>query len=106
MQVDLIGRVHNISPTYSKNLILLFEAISNSIYTIKDSDIPNEHIAIFIERDNSQLNLKLEHRIFDRLRNLETLIPPKKVAEFAEDAKLITAPDNMGYFGYNKSLTT
>jgi len=29
-----------------------------------------------------------------------------KISEFAEAAKLITAPDNAGYFNYNESLTT
>ena len=43
--------------------------------------------------------------MFHRLRNLDPDIT-NKISEFAEAAKLITAADNMGYFGYNESLTT
>ena len=113
MPVDLIGRINNTdmlsqteSLTHSKTLFPLFEATSNSIYSIKDADIPNEHIDIFIERDDCQIEFKVRTQDIRPIKKFRQLDINNKVGEFAEDPKLITSPDNMGYFGYDQSLTT
>ena len=122
MQVDLIGRINNTallsqteSPTYSIRQLAdpLFEATRNSIYTIKDvedsawgTEIPNRHSDIYIGRVNRQIEYEVGTRDTRPIKNFILYDITKKISEFAEDAKLITAPDNMGYFGYNESLTT
>ena len=121
MQVDLIGRVQNISllsqtesPTYSIRQLAdpLFEGTGSSIYSIKDVEdsacgthIPNRHIDICIGRENRQIKSEVWTRYIRPIKKFRLCDIDTKIAEFAEDDKLITAPDNMGYFGYDESLT-
>jgi len=91
----------------------IFEATSNSIYSVKDvedsacgKDIPNRHIDIYFERNDSQIEFVVGTQDIRPIKKFRLRDITNKISEFAEDAKLITAQDNMGYFGYNKSLTT
>lgn len=61
MQIDLIGRVSNIKLPLTRALSPLFEAIVNSFQAIEDlKDKDNTYINIYIERDNTQTDLKFD----------------------------------------------
>ncbi|MDJ0797444.1 MAG: hypothetical protein QNJ51_11540 [Calothrix sp. MO_167.B12] len=57
MDINLEGRVNNISLHPSKALSPLFEAISNSIHAIEDRNINNGYIDIQIKREVNQTGL-------------------------------------------------
>ena len=54
MNIDVIGRVRNISLSKSNALYPLFEAVVNSIHAVSDAEAFNGQIAIEVIRDESQ----------------------------------------------------
>ena len=58
MQVDILGRINNVNLSYSKALLPLFEAVVNSIHAIEDANIPDGKINIYVERDDTQLDIE------------------------------------------------
>ncbi|MCZ7603069.1 MAG: DUF4263 domain-containing protein [Melioribacteraceae bacterium] len=54
MQINILGRIKNVSLPISKPLFPLFEAVINSIHAIEDTEVKKGEINIYIERDDTQ----------------------------------------------------
>lgn len=71
MKIDIAGRVNNIILACNKPLLPLFEAIINSLDSIEDlQDKKETYIKIIIERDKTQMNLELEGKSYEPIKNI------------------------------------